>query len=129
MRLRQVVQRLLRQNEVSDLRAGEPSGFARAGHGFRNSGTNRMSTSGKRKYSPKASASVGRAMHEMKRGKLESGRSHRKVRNPKQAIAIGLSKARKEGAKAPAPSKKGSAARPRTTRASKKRRAARSKSR
>ena len=43
-------------------------------------------------------------MHEMKRGKLKSG-SGKKVTNPKQAIAIGLSKARKSGAKVP--SKKG----------------------
>ena len=40
-------------------------------------------------------------MREMKRGKLKSGRSGKKVTNPKQAIAIGLSKARKEGKKVP----------------------------
>jgi hypothetical protein len=40
-------------------------------------------------------------MHQMKRGKLESGRSHRKVKNRKQAIAIGLSEARSKGAKVP----------------------------
>jgi hypothetical protein len=45
-------------------------------------------------------------MHKMKRGKLESGKSHSKVSNPKQAIAIGLSEARKEGAKAPPPKKR-----------------------
>ena len=44
---------------------------------------------------------VERAMHEMKRGELKSGRSGRKVTNPKQAIAIGLSEARKAGARIP----------------------------
>jgi hypothetical protein len=42
-------------------------------------------------------------MHELKRGKLRSGRSGRKVTNPKQAIAIGLSEARREGARVPPP--------------------------
>ncbi len=56
---------------------------------------------GKRRYGPKSKAKVGRAMHEMKRGKLRSGRSGRKVTNPKQAIAIGLSEARSTGAKVP----------------------------
>ncbi len=50
-------------------------------------------------------------MKEMKQGKLRSGRSGRKVTNPKQAIAIGLSEARREGAKVPpAPSRKKSSA-------------------
>lgn len=53
------------------------------------------------KYGPKAQKSVEEAMHKMKRGELESGKSHKKVTNPKQAIAIGLSEARKKGAKAP----------------------------
>lgn len=53
------------------------------------------------KYGPKAQESVKEAMHKMKRGSLESGKSHKKVTNPKQAIAIGLSEARKEGAKVP----------------------------
>jgi hypothetical protein len=53
-----------------------------------------------RKYSPKASKSVEREMKEFKQGKLKSG-SGRKVTNPKQAIAIGLSEARKSGAKVP----------------------------
>jgi hypothetical protein len=44
---------------------------------------------------------VKRAMHEMKRGKLKSGRSGKKVKSRKQAIAIGLSEARKSGAKIP----------------------------
>ena len=40
-------------------------------------------------------------MHEMKRGQLTIGRSKKKVTNPKQAIAIGLAKARREGGKVP----------------------------
>jgi hypothetical protein len=54
------------------------------------------------KYSLKAQHKVERALHEMKEGKLKSGNSNKKVKNPKQAIAIGLSEARKEGAKVPA---------------------------
>jgi len=48
-----------------------------------------------------ASRKVKRAMHEMKAGTLRSGRSGKKVTNPKQAIAIGLSEARKAGAHIP----------------------------
>ena len=54
-----------------------------------------------RKYGPKASRKVERTMHEMKRGKLKSGRSGKKVTSRKQAIAIGLSEARAEGDKVP----------------------------
>ena len=53
------------------------------------------------KYSKESQHKVEIAMHEMKEGKLKSGNSNKKVRNPKQAIAIGLSEARKEGAKVP----------------------------
>ena len=53
------------------------------------------------KYGAKSKEEVGKAMHEFKEGKLKSGKSGTKVRNPKQAIAIGLSKARKEGGKVP----------------------------
>ena len=53
------------------------------------------------KYSKSAGASVKKAMHKMKEGKLESGRSKKKVTNRKQAVAIGLSEARKKGAKVP----------------------------
>ncbi len=53
------------------------------------------------KYGKKAQSKVKRAMHEMKKGKLKSGRSGRKVTSRKQAIAIGLSEARREGAKVP----------------------------
>jgi hypothetical protein len=59
----------------------------------------------KKKYGPKASQKVERAMHEMKEGELRSGKSGKKVTNPKQAIAIGLSEARREGGKVPAPQK------------------------
>ena len=54
-----------------------------------------------RKYGKKASKKVERAMHERKRGQLKSGRSGRKVTSRKQAIAIGLSEARRSGAKVP----------------------------
>jgi hypothetical protein len=54
-----------------------------------------------RKYSPSAGADVEREMKAMKQGKLKSGRSGKKVTNPKQAIAIGLSEARKKGKKVP----------------------------
>ncbi len=53
------------------------------------------------KYGKKAGQKVERAMHEMKRGKLRSGRSGKKVRSRKQAIAIGLSEARRAGGKVP----------------------------
>jgi len=49
----------------------------------------------------KASRKVGKAMHEYKRGTLKSGRSGKKVTSRKQAVAIGLSEARKQGAKVP----------------------------
>ncbi len=58
-------------------------------------------------YGKKASDKVGDAMHERKQGTLKSGRSGKKVTSKKQAIAIGLSEARKEGGKVPA--KKGAA--------------------
>ena len=54
------------------------------------------------KYGKKAAVKVERAVHEMKRGKLKSGRSGKKVTSRKQAIAIGLSEARKAGSKVPA---------------------------
>ena len=54
------------------------------------------------KYGAKSKEEVGKAMHEFKEGKLKSGKSGAKVRNSKQAIAIGLSNARKEGGKVPA---------------------------
>jgi len=53
------------------------------------------------KYSKKAGDKVEKLMKEMKKGHLKSGRSGKKVTNPKQAIAIGLSEARAEGDKVP----------------------------
>jgi len=58
-----------------------------------------------RKYSKKASKKVKRTMEEFKQGKLKSGRGG-KVKSRKQAIAIGLSQARKEGDKVPKKAKK-----------------------
>ena len=53
------------------------------------------------KYGKKAQSKVERAMHERKRGTLKSGRSGKKVTSRTQAIAIGLSEARREGGKVP----------------------------
>ena len=53
------------------------------------------------KYGKKASEKVKRAMRERKRGTLRSGRSRKKVTSRRQAIAIGLSEARRSGAKVP----------------------------
>jgi len=58
------------------------------------------------KYGKKAGEKVERAMRERKRGTLKSGRSGKRVKSRKQAIAIGLSEARQAGAKVP--KKKGS---------------------
>jgi hypothetical protein len=63
-------------------------------------------SSSSRKYSPSASQDVEREMKAMKQGKLRSGRSGKKVTSRKQAIAIGLSEARKEGKKVPPAPKK-----------------------
>ena len=60
------------------------------------------------KYGKKAQQKVKRAMHERKHGTLKSGRSGKKVTSRKQAIAIGLSEARKAGAKVPRKRKSGS---------------------
>ena len=54
-----------------------------------------------RKYSKGAAKKVARAMRKRKKGTLKSGRSGKKVKSRKQAIAIGLSEARKAGAKVP----------------------------
>ena len=53
------------------------------------------------KYGRKARSKVKRAMHKRKRGTLRSGRSGKRVKNRKQAIAIGLSEARRAGGKVP----------------------------
>ena len=60
------------------------------------------------KYGEKSKEKVGEKMHEMKQGELKSGQSGKKVTSRKQAIAIGLSEARKEGAKVPKKSSKSS---------------------
>jgi hypothetical protein len=78
------------------------------------------------RYGKKASKKVKRAMHERKRGTLRSG-SGRKVKSRKQAIAIGLSEARREGGKVPPPKKK-AATRAKTKRKSAKKSKSRSKS-
>ena len=66
----------------------------------------RLESSMARKYGKSSGRKVKRAMHEMKRGKLRSGRSGAKVKSRKQAIAIGLSEARRSGAKVPKRRKK-----------------------
>jgi Family of unknown function (DUF6496) len=58
-------------------------------------------TSSRKRYPKAASKKVAAAMHERKRGKLRSGASGKKVTSRKQAIAIGLSEARRSGAKVP----------------------------
>ena len=63
-------------------------------------------SSGSRRYGAKAAEKVERTMHERKRGTLRSGRSGKKVTSRAQAIAIGLSQARREGGKVPRQKKK-----------------------
>lgn len=58
------------------------------------------------KYGKESQKIVKETMHEMKEGKLKSGKSKKKVKSRKQAIAIGLSKARKKGVKVPSKIKK-----------------------
>lgn len=58
------------------------------------------------RYGKKAQETVEEAMHKMKHGKLKSGKSNKKVKSRKQAIAIGLSEARAKGAKVPPPKKR-----------------------
>ena len=65
--------------------------------------TGRSRSTGGRKYGPKAQQKVEKVMRERKRGTLRSGGSGRKVTSRKQAIAIGLSEARRAGAKVPSP--------------------------
>lgn len=72
--------------------------------------TTRKKTGGKktgkaatRRYGPRAAEKVERALHELKEGRLRSGRSGRKVTSRAQAIAIGLAEARAEGGRVPKP--------------------------
>ena len=70
--------------------------------GTKSSARSSSRRNGGRRYGRKSSQKVERAMHEMKRGQLKSGRSGKRVTSRKQAIAIGLSEARQKGAKVPA---------------------------
>lgn len=80
------------------------------------------------KYGEKASKKVQRALHKAKRGTLRSGGSGRKVKSRKQAIAIGLSEARREGGKVPGnPSEGSSAGKKSRTRKTAKRKTAKRK--
>jgi len=87
------------------------SSSARSSSSRAKSSTSRGSRSASRargssgRYGDAASAKVERSMHEMKRGQLRSGGSGKKVTSRKQAIAIGLSEARRAGAKVPRPRK------------------------
>lgn len=85
----------------------------------------------KKKYGAAASKSVEREMKAYKKGKLKSGRSGAKVKSRKQAIAIGLSEARAEGAKVPpAPGKKAAkkkSAKKKSTKSAKKKASGRKK--
>jgi hypothetical protein len=72
----------------------------------RKSSEKKAAKKSERKYSPEASGFVEEEMKEMKQGKLKSGGSGKRVKNPKQAIAIGLSEARRAGKKVPAPRRK-----------------------
>jgi len=74
------------------------------------------------RYGKAAATKVEKAMHERKRGTLKSGRSGKKVKSRKQAIAIGLAEARREGGKVPAKKSSGSKSKTRkSTRKSKTR--------
>ena len=61
----------------------------------------KKSSGRRRQDGPQSQSKVKRAVHEMKRGKLKSGRSGKNAKSRKQAIAIGLSDARRSGAKVP----------------------------
>ena len=80
------------------------------------------------KYSKKAGDKVEKAMHERKHGTLKSGSTGKKVTSRKQAIAIGLSEAREEGAKVPKKAAKKSAAKKSTARKSSAKKTATKKS-
>jgi hypothetical protein len=90
---------------------------------------NTRKSGGRRRYGKKAGQKVKRAMHEMKRGKLRSGRSRKRVKSRKQAIAIGLSEARRAGGKVPRRSKSKRTARGRTRRTTSRKRTRRSSAR
>ena len=77
------------------------AGRKKSTSGRKKSTGGRKKSTGGRKYGPKAQRKVRRSMEEMKEGKLRSGRSGKKVTSRKQAIAIGLSEARRSGGKVP----------------------------
>jgi hypothetical protein len=77
------------------------------------------------RYGKKAGKKVEKVMKERKRGTLKSGRSGKKVKSRKQAIAIGLSEARKAGAKVP--KKKGASKKKRSAKRSSKKKSSRKK--
>jgi hypothetical protein len=72
------------------------------------------------RYGKKASEKVEKAMHERKRGTLKSGRSGKKVKSRKQAIAIGLAQARRSGGKVPRKTSKKTSSRRKTSSRKKK---------
>jgi len=74
---------------------------SQSGSHKKSSSGHRSSASSRRKYGPKAKKKMSKVMHEYKHGKLKSG-GRRKVKSRKQAVAIGLSEARRSGAKVPA---------------------------
>jgi hypothetical protein len=86
------------------------------------SGTSRQKEKQMARYGAKAQKKVEKAMHERKRGTLRSGRSGKKVTSRKQAIAIGLSEARRAGGKVPSKKSSGSTTRRRRSTASKAKR-------
>ena len=88
-----------RKKSSSRSKSSSSSRSSKSNSPKKSSSSKKMSSG--RKYGPKAQKSVEREMHEFKRGKLKSGRSGKKVTNPTQAIAIGLSEARRSGAKVP----------------------------
>ena len=79
-------------------------------------------------YGKAAAKKVKKVMHERKKGTLKSGRSGKKVTSRKQAIAIGLSEARKQGAKVPKKAAAKKSARKSAAKKSTRKRAARKKS-
>ncbi len=81
--------------------ASAPSSHRSTSRSRRSSSSRGRKSSSRRKYSPSAGKNVEREMHEFKRGRLKMGRSGKKVKSRKQAIAIGLSEARREGKKVP----------------------------
>ena len=81
--------------------AGTKSGARSRSKAGTRSKTKSTTRANSRRYGKNAGEKVERAMHEMKRGTLRSGRSGKKVTDRKQAIAIGLSEARRAGGKVP----------------------------